>query len=161
MRNLMLTAMLLLSAAACTNETNNQSHSLNQNTMEQANEKSAIEKVLLAYGDALNTADVNKVMQVYAQDGVFMPATLPTATGTAQLKESYTGIFKAIQLKVSFSIEEITVSGNVAFAQTSSKGTTLIHANGQTVPEENREFFFMKKENGSWKISRYMFNKAK
>jgi len=129
--------------------------------MEQTTEKTAIEKVLLTYGDALNTSDVNKVLQVYTKDRVFMPTTLPTATGTEQLKESYTNIFKAIQLNVKFTIEEVVVSGDVAFAQTSSKGTTLIHASGQTVPEENREFFFLQKENGELKISRYMFNKAK
>lgn len=129
--------------------------------MEQTTEKSAVENVLLTYGDALNTSDVNKVLQVYTNDGVFMPTTFPTAKGTAQLKESYTNIFKTIQLNVKFTIDEIVVSGDIAFAQTSSKGTTLIHANGQTVPEENREFFFLKKENGEWKISRYMFNKAK
>jgi len=27
------------------------------------------------------------------------------------------------------------------------------------VPEENRELFILQKENGSWKIDRYMFNK--
>lgn len=64
--------------------------------MEQTTEKKAIEKVLLTYGDALNTSDVDKVLQAYSQDGVFMPTTFPTATGTEQLKESYTNIFKTI-----------------------------------------------------------------
>lgn len=128
--------------------------------MEQTTEKKAIENVLLTYGDALNTSDVNNVLKVYSQDGVFMPTTFPTATGTAQLKESYSTIFKTIQLNVQFTIEEVIISGDVAFARTSSKGTTLIHANGQTVPEENREFFLLKKENSEWKISRYMFNKS-
>ncbi len=29
------------------------------------------------------------------------------------------------------------------------------------VPEENRKLFILQKENGSWKIDRYMFNKMK
>lgn len=153
--------MLLLLMAACQNETKNQSNPLNQNTMNSTTEKPAIEKVLFTYGEALNTADVNKVLQVYTSNGVFMPTTFPTATGTEQLKESYTNIFKAIQLNVKFTIEEITISGDMAFAMTSSKGTTLIHANGQTVPEENREFFLLTKQHNDWKIARYMFNKAK
>jgi hypothetical protein len=45
--------------------------------------------------------------------------------------------------------------------QPPTKGTTLIHANGQTVPEENRELFVLQKINGQWKIARYMFNKMK
>lgn len=156
---IIITILLLL--VACKNGTKNHINNKNKITMEQTNEKQAIEKVLLAYEDALNKSDVNEVLQVYAHDGVFMPTTLPTAKGTEQLKESYTNVFKTIQLNIKFTIEEIVVSGNFAFAQTFSKGTTLIHANGQTVDEENREFFFLSKENENWKISRYMFNKAK
>ncbi|MCB9045271.1 MAG: SgcJ/EcaC family oxidoreductase [Chitinophagales bacterium] len=129
--------------------------------MEQSIEKSAIQNLLRTYEEALNTSDVNKVLQVYTDDGVFMPTTLPTAKGKEQLKASYEHVFQTIQLNVKFSIEEIVVSGDVAFAQTSSQGTVLIHANGQTAAEENREFFFLNKENEEWKISRYMFNKAK
>jgi len=151
MRNLWITVLLFLPLAACNN----------QNTMNQTIEKTAIEKVLFTYGEALNTANVNAVLQVYTADGVFMPTTLPTATGTAQLKESYTNIFNTIQLNVKFAIEEVVVTGDVAFARTSSKGTVLIFANKQVLQEENREFFFLKKEGGAWKISRYMFNKAK
>ncbi|SFN40724.1 conserved hypothetical protein [Chryseobacterium oleae] len=129
-------------------------------TMDLQTEKQAIEKVLMTYEDALNTSDVNKVLQVYGEDGMFMPTTLPTATGTEELKESYTSIFKMIQLTVKFTIEEIIVSGDVAFVRTSSKGTVLIHANGETGSEANREFFLLQKKNGEWKITRYMFNKS-
>jgi len=50
---------------------------------------------------------------------------------------------------------------NYAFARTSSKGTILIHANGQTVAEKNTEIFILQKINGKWKLSRYMFNNMK
>jgi ketosteroid isomerase-like protein len=69
-------------------------------------------------------------------------------------------VFSQIQLGVEFFIEEVQVEGNMAFAVTSSKGTTLIHANGKTVPEANRELFVFEKVDGSWKIARYMFNKT-
>ncbi len=121
----------------------------------------AIEQVLFAYRDALNTSDVTKVLPLYAQDGVFMPTGFPTSIGQGEIKASYTSIFEAIQLNIEFFIDEITENGDYAFARTSSKGTTLIHANGLTVPEENRELFVLKKENGVWKIARYMFNKTK
>ena len=48
----------------------------------------------------------------------------------------------------------------MAFAVTSSKGTTLIKAIGETIPEANRELFVFEKVNGEWKIARYMFNKT-
>jgi ketosteroid isomerase-like protein len=63
-------------------------------------------------------------------------------------------------LNIKFFIEEIQVEGNMAFAVTSSKGTTLIKATGDTIPEANRELFVFDKVNGEWKIARYMFNKT-
>ncbi|MDX8568334.1 SgcJ/EcaC family oxidoreductase [Elizabethkingia sp. HX XZB] len=157
---ILVMVILLLSAQSCQNKTEMQSTNQNQIKMENSAEKASIENVLYTYGDALNTADVSKVLQVYTQDGVFMPTTLPTATGTEQLKESYSNIFKTIRLNVKFNIEEVLVNGDVAFARTSSKGNVIINTTDQSMPEENREFFLLKKENGEWKISRYMFNKS-
>lgn len=133
----------------------------NQTEMNATTEKSEIEKLLFSYRDALNTSNVSKVLLLYTKDGMFMPTNAPTAKGQEQLKGSYEFVFKSIQLDIEFFIDEITVDGEHAYAVTSSKGTTLIHANGQTVPEENRELFVLAKENGQWKISRYMFNKTK
>lgn len=149
--------------ASFENPTENKSvtNNLKQVKMNTTAEKTAIEKLLFSYRDALNTSDVSKVLSLYTQDGVFMPTNAPTAKGQQQLKDSYEFVFKSIQLNIEFFIEEINISGDTAYAVTNSKGTTLIHANGQTVPEENRELFVLAKENGKWKIARYMFNKTK
>lgn len=153
--------MLLVSLASCQNEIKNQSNNSTQNNMEQSTEKSALEKLLFSYRDALNTSDINKVLPLYTNDGVFMPSNAPSAIGQEQIKGSYEFVFKTIQLNIEFFIDEIMVTGDYAFARTTSKGTTLIHANGETVAEENRELFVLQKTNGQWKISRYMFNKMK
>lgn len=129
--------------------------------MEQTTEKPAIEKLLFSYRDALNASDVNKVLPLYTSDGVFMPSGAPSALGQEQVKAAYQSVFSSIQLTIEFYIDEIVVHGDYAFARTTSKGTTLIHANGQTVAEENRELFVLQKAGGQWKISRYMFNKMK
>ncbi len=161
MKHLIISATLLISLVACQNETKNQSNNLTQDTMEQTTEKSAIEKLLFSYRDALNASDVNKVLPLYANDGVFMPSNAPSAVGQEQVKASYEFVFSQIQLNIEFYIDEIVVNGDYAFARTTSKGTTLIHANKQTVAEENRELFVLQKTNGQWKIARYMFNKTK
>jgi uncharacterized protein (TIGR02246 family) len=161
MKQVTLTAVLLLLVAACQSKTENQSNISNQNTMEQTTEKTAIEKLLFSYRDALNTSDVNKVLPLYTSDGVFMPSNAPSAIGQEQVKAAYEFVFSQIQLNIEFYIDEIVVNGDYAFARTTSKGTTLIHANKQTVAEENRELFVLQKTNGQWKIARYMFNKMK
>jgi len=161
MKHLVIYAMVLISLASCQNETKNQTNNSTQNNMEQSTEKSSIEKLLFSYRDALNTSDVNKVLPLYTKDGVFMPSNAPSAIGQEQIKGSYEFVFSQIQLNIEFYIDEIVVIGDYAFARTISKGSTLIHANGQTVAEENRELFVLQKTNGQWKISRYMFNKMK
>lgn len=130
-------------------------------TMNTSNDQAAIKSLLFAYRDALNASSVDQVVPLYAPDGVFMPTGFPTAVGTEQVKGAYTGVFSMIQLNIEFYIDEIEVDGDHAFARTTSRGTTLIHATGQTVPEENRELFVLHRFDGTWKIARYMFNKMK
>jgi len=122
-------------------------------------EQTAIESLLYAYGDALNAASVPQVLALYTPGGVFMPTGAPSASGPEQVRQSYEGIFQNIRLHIQLHILEIVVSGDYAFASTTSAGTTLIHATGQTVPEENRELFVLQRLEGQWKIARYMFNK--
>jgi len=123
--------------------------------------KQEIENVLMTYKETLNTSNAEKATSLYTKDGIFMPAAGPSAIGTEQIKGAYDFVFSQIQLTIEFFIEEITVENTLAYAVTSSKGSTLIHATKETVPEENRELFVFENENGSWKIARYMFNKTK
>lgn len=133
----------------------------NTATMNTANDQTAIKELLFNYRDALNASSVDQVMPLYTTDGVFMPTGFPTAVGTEQVKGAYTGVFSMIKLNIEFFIDEIQVDGDHAFARTTSRGTTLIHATGQTVPEENRELFVLHRTDSGWKIAGYMFNKMK
>ena len=89
-----------------------------------------------------------------------MPTEAPSGIGSEGILKSYEFVFSQIQLNIEFFIEEIRVEGNMGFAITSSKGTTLIHATGGTMPEANRELFVFEKVDSVWKIARYMFNKT-
>ncbi|MBK9221815.1 MAG: SgcJ/EcaC family oxidoreductase [Saprospiraceae bacterium] len=163
MKKILIPTFLFLIMVSCQNQTENKSTTNIQkkSEMNATTEKQAIEKMLFSYRDALNTSDVSKVLPLYTQDGVFMPSNAPSAIGQEQIKGSYEFVFKTIQLHIEFFIDDIVVNDDYAFARTTSKGTTLIHSNGQTIPEENRELFVLQKVDGQWKIARYMFNKMK
>ena len=123
-------------------------------------EKQNIELLLMEYQKALNTSDAKLAVSLYTKDGVFMPTEAPSGIGTERIMKSYEFVFSQIRLNIEFYIEEIQVEGDMAYAVTSSQGTTLIHATGDEVPEANREIFVFEKVNGRWKIARYMFNKT-
>lgn len=126
----------------------------------QTEEKQKIEELLNHYKRALNTSDAALAQSLYTKNGIFMPTEAPSAIGTENILKSYEFIFSQIQLNIEFYIDEIAVENDFAFAVTSSKGTTLIHATGDTIPEANRELFVFERETGEWKIARYMFNKT-
>ena len=161
MKKIIFLALIIVAMISCTqNKKKETINNTNTQTMEKL-AKQEIESLLITYKGTLNTSNAEKATSLYTKDGVFMPTGAPSAIGTEQIKKAYNFVFSQIQLNIEFFIEEIQVEGNMAFAVTSSKGTTLIHANGETIPEENRELFVFEKENGTWKISRYMFNKMK
>ena len=155
-----LLAITLLASCQNTTENTNNTNPKKKETMEKL-AKQEIETLLMTYKGTLNSSNAEKATSLYTKDGVFMPTGAPSAIGTVQIKKAYDFVFSQIQLNIEFFIDEITVENDFAFAVTSSKGTTLIHANGETIPEENRELFVFEKENGAWKIARYMFNKTK
>jgi len=123
-------------------------------------DETQIAALLERYETALNASNVDAVLELYAPDGVFMPSSAPTAEGADQVRATYEFVFSTIQLAVRFSIDEIEVGGDLAFARTGSKGTVKILADGTSAPEENRELFVFEKQGGEWKIARYIFNKT-
>jgi uncharacterized protein (TIGR02246 family) len=89
----------------------------------------AITALLANYNEALNASSTDAVMPLYAEDGVFMPPYSQSAVGAAAVRKAYDAVFKAITLKVKFTIAEIVEVGpGWAFARTNSTGTTTDHA---------------------------------
>lgn len=158
MKQLAIILMAITILSSCQNKSENLIN--NTETMEKL-AKQEIESLLMTYKGTLNTSNAEKATSLYTKNGVFMPTGAPSGIGSENILKSYEFVFSQIQLNIDFFIEEIEVEGNMAFAVTSSKGTVKIHATGETVPEENRELFVFEKENSTWKIARYMFNKTK
>ncbi len=122
-------------------------------------DKAQIEAALKAYEQVLNASDVDGILKLYTEDGVFMSPNNPSAVGIQQVEAAYTWAFQAIDLNVEFDIVEIEViADDWAFARTNSSGTTTINATGDKVPEGNQELFVMQKIDGDWKIARYAFS---
>ncbi len=131
---------------------------VNAQSKNDANKKQ-IEAVIGVYQKALAGADASLAASLYTKNAKFMPQGGPSATGTEAIKGSYAYVFSLLTPTIEFAIDEIVFVGKVAYVTSTSKGTSLIKANNQTVPEINREMFLFEKENGRWKIARYIFNK--
>ena len=140
MKRLELAVAAILIMGSC-NQNNLQeatrSTRINSEIMEKQ-EKQRIEALLRQYEQAWNHSDAELAQSLYTKDGIFMPTEAPSGIGSEGILRSYEYVFSQIQLNIEFFIEEIQVEGTMAFAVTSSKGTTLVHATGDTLPEANR-----------------------
>src|SRR5437016_9256959 len=116
--------------------------------------------LLATYETSLTAGDAARIEQLYAEDGVFMPAGFPTAAGRSAVRGAYDAVFSNIRIAIHFTVDELTVKGDVAYARTHSAGTATVLATGASGPEANRELFIFARGANGWRIARYMFNKA-
>jgi len=122
-------------------------------------EVGAVKEVIDRYEHELNASNVDGIARLYADDGVFMPQHVPAAVGRKAIKGLYGGILGAIDLDIVFTVDELEVIGDTAWARTRSKGTVKVIETGATNPEGNQELFVFTKRDpeGAWKIARYIF----
>ena len=123
-------------------------------------DQEAIRAAMSSYEAALNGSNTEAAMTLYAEDGVFMAPNNQSAIGKAAVRRAYDAVFKAITLKVRFTIAELVVMApQWAFVRTNSAGTQKINATGATSAEANQELFiFRKGDDGQWRIARYSFS---
>lgn len=117
----------------------------------------SIEAILKTYEQALNTNDLETILGLYGSEPVFMPQHAPALVGRAAVRAGYEQVFATIKLAIRFEVHEIEVAGDWAWARTSSAGRTRILANDAEIEEGNNELFILRRENGVWKIHRYLF----
>ena len=105
-----------------------------------------INTVIKSYERALNGSDVHSVIKLYAQDGVFMPSSKPTAVGRAQVTKAYRQVFKGLDLDVTFHVDEIVRRHDIAFVRTVSDGKIKLLDKNTMLKNNSRELFVMKRK---------------
>lgn len=117
----------------------------------------SIQSILRSYESALNSNAIDTILDLFGSEPVFMPQHAPALIGRAAVRAGYEQVFATIKLDVRFEIHEVEEAGDTAWARTSSSGRTKILAAGVEVTEGNNELFIFRRENGAWKIHRYLF----
>jgi uncharacterized protein (TIGR02246 family) len=118
----------------------------------------SIEALVKDYEKALNANDLESILSLYGQAPVFMPQHAPALVGREAVRAGYRQVFETIKLNIEFTIHDLEVLGDAAWARTSSAGHTRALSAGIEVAEGNNELFIFMRENGDWKIHRYLFS---
>jgi len=117
-----------------------------------------INEVIHQYETSLNASDTDNILMLYGKDPIFMPQHAPAQVGRNQVRAAYERGFDTIKLNLKFTVYEIEAFGNLAYARSSSVGKKTIRANDEIVNEDDNELFIFRKEDGDWKIHRYIFS---
>ena len=120
--------------------------------------KMSIQEVIDQYEKSLNASDTESILKLYGKDPIFMLQHAPAQVGRDQVRGAYNQAFDTIKLNMKFTVHEIEEFGDWAYARTSSAGKTTIRENNAIVNEGNNEIFVFRKEDGDWKIHRYIFS---
>lgn len=126
-------------------------------------QRHGIRQTLARYETALNVADTATIVDLYTKDGIQMAPDAPAAVGAEGIKAAYEGTFKAISLKLKFTVDEVKVlSKTSALLRSHSAGTLKVNGTDQPAgPAAFKELFILNKQaNGQWKFSHYSFSTA-
>lgn len=126
-------------------------------------DEAAIRQTLALYETALNAADTAAIVELYTADGVQMAPDAPAAVGRDAVRGAYEATFKAIALKLKFTVEEVKLLGkNTALLRSHSDGTLKINGlDKPAAPAAFKELFLLRKQaDGQWKFSHYSFSTA-
>jgi uncharacterized protein (TIGR02246 family) len=116
-----------------------------------------IVNVIKAYEKSLNASDTTAALELYGADPIFMPQFSTALSGREAVKAGYDHVFNTLKLNVIFTVHEVIEMGDLAYVRTTSAGKTEILAAKTTVKEGNNELFIFRKEQGKWRIHRYLF----
>ena len=115
------------------------------------------EKLINTYSEGLTNKNVDGILELYSSDPVFMPEYAPPAVGREAVRKAYEWVFATLKLNGHFIVHEAEVIGDRAWVRTNSTGRFTVIATGVEADVANSELFLFKRENGGWKIHRYIF----
>jgi uncharacterized protein (TIGR02246 family) len=126
-----------------------------------AADAAALASVVQRYAQALRSNDVEALVALYADDGVFMPESAPVAAGRAALRTAYRTIFGTLKLDLEFRVLESQASGDMAWVRSQSQGKVKTLATGVEVQASYNELCVFGRSSGTWKLRCFLYATTK
>jgi len=119
----------------------------------------ALEKVVTAWDDAINSADVDATLALYVDDEPkAMPPNAPLATGKAAIRKVIEGLHAQGKLTVHDQFVGAEVSGDTATIHGTFKLNSVTTA-GEAIEDVGKWICLCRREaDGSWKVIYNMWN---
>lgn len=117
-------------------------------------------KIMDRYAAALAAGNVEGLVALYTDDGVFMRPGMAPVVGSAALRQAYKAVFATLKLSLKFTIHEVEVVGDMAWLRSSSVGRVKVLASGSETSDAYNELVVFRRAAGAWKIRSYLYAPA-
>ena len=122
-----------------------------------ADQKAAYD-VVHRYETLLNTGDTAAILKLYAPESVAEWNERPTAATDAERKEIYEALFKVAKFSTVFGYASVDAYGDIAVIRTFHHKGAIVLEGGKEVVDLNREVFILRRIDGEYRITLYIFN---
>ncbi|MCJ2138591.1 YybH family protein [Methylobacterium sp. E-066] len=159
LRNLFLSAALVGAALVPVDaaDQTTSSFAFASDPMVAAGQRAAYD-VVHRYETLLNAGDTDGILDLFASDGVAEWNDKPTFATRQEKRDAYAALFRVARFTTVFGYAGIDVHGETAVVRTyHHKGATVLEG-GKQVVDLNREVFVLRRIDGAWKITLYVFN---
>ena len=108
---------------------------------------------------ACSTGDAELYLSIFTEDAVVMPPGYPAAMGKEELRPMIEGLFGLFDLELPYTVEEVEVIGDWAFARSSWQYSMTPKEGGETTTSPGKQLDNLKRQSdGSWKIYTQCYN---
>jgi uncharacterized protein (TIGR02246 family) len=108
---------------------------------------------------ACSTGDVELYLSIFTEDAVVMPPGYPAAMGKEELRPMIEGLFGLFDLELPYTVEEVEVIGDRAFARSNWQYSMTPKEGGETTTSPGKQLDNLKRQSdGSWKIYIQCYN---
>ena len=108
---------------------------------------------------ACRTGDAELYVSIFTEDAVVMPPGFPATNGKEELRPVIEGIFGLFDLELLYTVDEVEVPGDWAFARSSFHYSMTPKEGAETITRTGKELdLFKRQADGSWKIYIQCYN---
>ena len=115
-----------------------------------------IETLLKRYETALNSSDLDAIMNLVVADPVFILANMPATTDGNRFRENTAETFKHVKFNHHFTLQEVETSGKLAWGRTTTATRTRNLDSGKEIEGGSNQLWVFQREDGGWKVRSYM-----
>ena len=112
------------------------------------------------YAVALQTNNLDALVALFADNGVYVRPDFPAAAGRAALSAAYKEVFATLKVNVRFDIKEVEIEGDMAWLRSESSGKVKVLKTGVETDDRYHQLVVFHRESGAWKIRSYLYAPA-